>query len=140
MTDGIYQVRGLDLSNITFVEGDAGIIVIDPLISTETAAAALGLYRQHRGDRPVLAVIYTHSYVDHFGGVKGVTTQEDVDAGRVPVIAPVGFLEPVIAENVYAGVAMGRRAGYMYGAASPRGPRGGVGAGLVRPPRPAPSA
>ena len=80
---GIYQVRGFDLSNITFVEGDTGIIVIDPLISTETAAAALALYRTHRGgDRPVVAVIYTHSHVDHFGGVLGVTTQADVDAGR----------------------------------------------------------
>ena len=130
VTDGIYQVRGLDLSNISFIEGDTGVIVIDPLISTETAAAALGLYRKHRGDRPVVGVIYTHSHVDHFGGVKGVTTQEEVDAGRVPIIAPEGFLEPAIAENVYAGTAMARRAGYMYGAALPRGPRGGVGAGL----------
>ena len=75
-------MRGLDLSNITFVEGDTGVIVIDPLISTETAAAALALYRAHRGDRPVVGVIYTHSHVDHFGGVLGVTTQADVDAGR----------------------------------------------------------
>ena len=81
VVEGIYQVRGFDLSNITFVEGDTGVIVIDPLISTETAAAALALYREHRGDRPVVAVIYTHSHVDHFGGVKGVVTQEDVDAG-----------------------------------------------------------
>jgi alkyl sulfatase BDS1-like metallo-beta-lactamase superfamily hydrolase len=130
VTDGIYQVRGFDLSNVTFVEGATGIMVIDPLISTETAAAALALYRSHRGDRPVTAIIYTHSHVDHFGGVKGVTTQEDVDAGRVQVIAPVGFLEPAIAENLYAGTAMGRRAGYMYGAALPRSPRGGLGAGL----------
>ena len=82
VVEGIYQVRGLDLSNVTFVEGERGVIVIDPLISVETAAAALGLYREHRGDRPVTAVIYTHSHVDHFGGVKGVTTQDDVDAGR----------------------------------------------------------
>ncbi len=80
---GIYQVRGLDLSNISFIEGDTGVIVIDPLISTETAAAALALYRAHRGARPVVAVIYTHSHVDHFGGVLGVTTQADVDAGKV---------------------------------------------------------
>jgi alkyl sulfatase BDS1-like metallo-beta-lactamase superfamily hydrolase len=130
VTTGIYQVRGLDLSNVTFVEGDRGVIVIDPLISTETAAAALDLYRRHRGDRPVTAVIYTHSHVDHFGGVKGVTSQADVDAGRVPVIAPEGFLEHAIAENVYAGIAMARRAGYMFGAALERGPRGSVGAGL----------
>jgi alkyl sulfatase BDS1-like metallo-beta-lactamase superfamily hydrolase len=127
---GIYQVRGLDLSNVTFVEGDTGVLVIDPLISTETAAAALALYRRHRGERPVVAVIYTHSHVDHFGGVKGVTTQEDVDAGRCVVIAPDGFLEHAVSENVYAGAAMSRRAGYMYGASVPRGPEGQVGAGL----------
>jgi alkyl sulfatase BDS1-like metallo-beta-lactamase superfamily hydrolase len=127
---GIYQVRGMDLSNVSFVEGETGVIVIDPLISTETAAAALALYRTHRGDRPVTGVIYSHCHVDHFGGVKGVTTQEDVDAGRVPVLAPEGFVEHAVAENVYAGTAMGRRAGYMYGAALARGPQGGVGAGL----------
>jgi alkyl sulfatase BDS1-like metallo-beta-lactamase superfamily hydrolase len=130
VVEGIYQVRGLDLSNVTFVEGDTGVIVIDPLISKETAAAALGLYREHRGARPVTAVIYTHSHLDHFGGVKGVTTQEDVDAGRVAVLAPEGFVGHAVAENVYAGTAMGRRAGYMYGAALQRGPRGQVGAGL----------
>jgi alkyl sulfatase BDS1-like metallo-beta-lactamase superfamily hydrolase len=129
VVEGIYQVRNFDLSNITFVEGDTGVIVIDPLISTETAAAALALYREHRGERPVVAVIYTHSHIDHFGGVKGVVTQEEVDAG-VPVIAPAGFLEHAISENVYAGTAMGRRAAYMYGAALPRSERGGVGAGL----------
>jgi len=111
VTEGIYQVRGLDLSNVSFVEGDTGVIVIDPLISVETAAAALGLYRAHRGDRPVTGVIYTHSHADHWGGVKGVTSQEEVDAG-VPVIAPEGFLEPAISENVYAGTAMTRRAFY----------------------------
>jgi alkyl sulfatase BDS1-like metallo-beta-lactamase superfamily hydrolase len=127
---GIYQVRGFDLSNITFVEGDTGVIVIDPLISSETAAAALALYREHRGERPVVAVIYTHSHADHFAGVFGVTSQEEVDAGAVQVIAPEGFVEHAVAENVYAGTAMGRRAGYMYGAALPRGPRGQVGTGL----------
>lgn len=130
VVEGIYQVRGLDLSNITFVEGDTGVIVIDPLISTETAAAALGLYREHRGDRPVVAVIYTHSHVDHFGGVFGVATQDDVDAGKIAVIAPEGFVGHAVSENVYAGTAMSRRAGYMYGAALVRGPRGQVGAGL----------
>jgi alkyl sulfatase BDS1-like metallo-beta-lactamase superfamily hydrolase len=127
---GIYQVRGFDLSNITFVEGKTGVLVIDPLISTETAAAALALYRQHRGDRPVTGVIYTHSHIDHFGGVKGVTSQADVDSGRCVVIAPDGFLEHAIEENVYAGTAMARRAGYMYGAVLARGPEGQVGAGL----------
>jgi len=130
VTDGIYQARGYDLSNVTFVEGDTGVIVIDPLLSVETAAAALALYREHRGDRPVTAVIYTHSHADHFGGVKGVTTQADVDAGLVPVIAPEGFLEHAVSENVAAGTAMTRRAGYMYGAALARGPRGSVGTGL----------
>ena len=127
---GIYQVRGLDLSNVTFVEGDTGVIVIDPLISTETAAAALALYRAHRGNRPVTAVIYTHSHVDHFGGVLGVTTQADVDSGSVVVIAPDGFVEHAVQENVYAGTAMTRRASYMYGTVLARGPRGQVGCGL----------
>ncbi|OWY80912.1 alkyl sulfatase dimerization domain-containing protein [Rhodococcus sp. BUPNP1] len=130
VTERIYQVRGLDLSNMTLVEGDTGVIVIDPLISAETAAAGLALYQAHRGDRPVTAVIYTHSHIDHFGGVKGVTMVEDVAAGRCPVLAPAGFVEHAVAENVYAGTAMGRRAAYMYGAALPRGPRGAVGAGL----------
>lgn len=130
VVEGIYQVRGLDLSNITFVEGDTGVIVIDPLISTETAAAALGLYRHHRGDRRVVAVIYTHSHVDHFGGVFGVATQAEVDAGRIQIIAPEGLVEHAVAENVYAGTAMSRRAGYMYGAVLERGPQASVGAGL----------
>ncbi|MGW3341140.1 alkyl/aryl-sulfatase [Streptomyces sp. NPDC001009] len=129
VTEGVYQVRGFDLSNMTIVEGDRGVLVIDPLISTETAAAALALYRRHRGDRPVTGVLYTHSHVDHFGGVRGVLSDEDVAAG-VPVIAPEGFLEHAVSENVYAGTAMGRRAAYMYGAALPTGERGQIGAGL----------
>jgi alkyl sulfatase BDS1-like metallo-beta-lactamase superfamily hydrolase len=127
---GIYQVRGLDLSNISFIEGDNGLIVIDPLVSTEVAAEALQLYRTHRGDRPVVAVIYTHSHVDHFGGVLGVTSQADVDAGKVAVLAPEGFTEHVVQENVYAGPAMARRATYMYGALLPVGPQAQVGCGL----------
>ncbi|MFF2393343.1 alkyl/aryl-sulfatase [Nocardia sp. NPDC058114] len=130
VTDGIFQIRGFDLSNMTLVEGDAGVIVIDPLISEETAAAGLALYREHRGDRPVTGVIYSHSHIDHFGGVKGVTTEEEVAAGHCPIIAPVGFTEHAVEENVYAGTAMARRAAYMYGAALPRGPKGSVGAGL----------
>ncbi|HEY5979803.1 MAG TPA: alkyl sulfatase dimerization domain-containing protein [Microlunatus sp.] len=130
VTDGIYQIRGYDLSNISFVEGETGVIVIDPLLSAETAAAALALYREHRGDRRVVAVIHTHSHADHFGGVKGVVTQQEVDAGRVQIIAPEGFVEHAISENVYAGTAMNRRAAYMYGASLARGPEGGVGAGL----------
>ena len=127
---GVYQVRGMDLSNISFIEGDTGVVVIDPLISIETAAAALALYRRHRGDRPVVGVIYTHSHVDHFGGVKGVTTQADVDAGRCAIIAPEHLVQHAVDENVYAGTAMGRRAGYMYGAALERDPAGQIGAGL----------
>jgi len=128
---GIYQVRGFDLSNITFVEGDTGVIVIDPLVSTEVAAAALDLYRTHRGgDRPIVAVIYTHSHVDHFGGVLGVTSQADVDSGAVAVLAPEGFVEHAVQENVYAGPAMTRRATYMYGTLLARGPQDQVGCGL----------
>ncbi|MEV6275860.1 alkyl sulfatase dimerization domain-containing protein [Nocardia sp. NPDC051832] len=130
VTPGIYQIRGLDLSNMTLVEGDTGVVVIDPLISAETAAAGLALYRAHRGDRPVTGLIYTHSHVDHFGGAMGVTTTEEVEAGRCPVLAPAGFLEHAVAENIYAGTAMTRRAAYMYGAVLPRGPLGQVGAGL----------
>ncbi|MEU8820369.1 alkyl sulfatase dimerization domain-containing protein [Actinoplanes sp. NPDC048796] len=124
VTDGIYQVRGLDLSNMTLVEGDTGVIVIDPLISAETAAAGLRLYREHRGDRPVTGVVYTHSHVDHFGGVRGV-----VD-GDVPILAPQGFLEAAVAENVYAGTAMLRRGMYHAGSPLPRDPRGLIGTGL----------
>lgn len=130
VTEGIYQVRGLDLSNMTLVEGDAGVIVIDPLISVETAVAALALYREHRGDRPVTALIYTHSHIDHFGGARGVVDAEDVAAGRVPVLAPEGFLEHAVSENVYAGTAMARRASYMFGALLDKGPVGQLTAGL----------
>lgn len=130
VVEGIYQVRGFDISNITFIEGTEGVIVIDPLVCVETAAAGLALYRKHRGDRRVTGIIYTHSHIDHFGGVKGVTTQDDVDAGLVPVVAPEGFVEHAVSENVYAGTAMARRAGYMYGAALERSPHGQVGAGL----------
>jgi alkyl sulfatase BDS1-like metallo-beta-lactamase superfamily hydrolase len=127
---GIYQVRGYDISNMTLVEGRTGVIVIDPLISTECAAAALSLYRAHRGEREVSAVIYTHSHVDHFGGVKGVVGEDAVRAGDVPIWAPAGFLEHAVSENVLAGAAMARRAGYMFAPALARGPRGQVDAGI----------
>ncbi|HPA37881.1 MAG TPA: alkyl sulfatase dimerization domain-containing protein [Phenylobacterium sp.] len=129
VTEGIYQVRGFDLSNITFVEGNEGFIVVDPLTSAEPAAAALALMRKHRGDKPVSAVIYTHSHVDHYGGVKGVLTDADIAAGA-RIIAPEGFLAEAVSENVLAGNAMGRRATYMYGALLHRGPRGHVDSGL----------
>lgn len=128
--DRIYQVRGLDLSNITIVEGDAGVILIDPLISSETARAALGLYREHRGNRPVAAVIYTHSHIDHWGGVKGVVDEADVRAGKIRILAPERFFEAAVSENVTAGVAMGRRSDYWYGQVLPRGARGQVDAGI----------
>ncbi|MFE6858241.1 alkyl/aryl-sulfatase [Nocardia sp. NPDC057668] len=127
VAEGIYQVRNLDLSNMTIVEGDTGVIVIDPLISAETAAAALGLYRAHRGDRPVTGLIYTHSHGDHFGGARGVVPHGHAP---VPIIAPSGFLEHAVSENVYAGTAMSRRAAYMYGANLPKAPDAQIGCGL----------
>lgn len=127
VTSGIYQVRGLDLSNMTIVEGDSGVIVIDPLISAETAASALALYREHRGDRPVTGMIYTHSHGDHFGGSKGILPD---GAAEVPILAPEGFMGHAVSENVYAGVAMNRRAAYMYGAVLDKSPTGQVSTGL----------
>ncbi|MQG95598.1 alkyl/aryl-sulfatase [Pseudomonas sp. MN1F] len=130
VTDGIYQVRGLDLANMTLIEGEHGLIVMDPLLSVETARAGLAMYFRHRPQRPVVAVIYTHPHVDHFGGVRGVIDEAEVKAGKVQVIAPQGFFEHAVSENVLAGPAMKRRAQYMYGAPLPRGPRGQVDAGL----------
>ena len=130
VTDRIYQIRGFDISNMTIIEGDRGLIVIDPLISTEVARAGLDLYIAHRGSRPVTAVIYTHSHVDHFGGVRGVVDEADVKAGAVEIIAPAGFMEEIVSENVLAGTPMVRRAQFQFGATLPRGPRGQVDAGL----------
>lgn len=130
VTDRIYQVRGADASNITFIEGDTGLIVVDPLISTETARAALNLYYQNRPQKPVVAVIHTHSHVDHYGGVKGVVSEDDVKAGKVKIIAPQGFLKAALDENVMVGTAMSRRAGYMYGVFLPPEPKGKVTMGL----------
>lgn len=117
VVQGVYQVRGMDISNMTIVETlKDTIIVIDPLVSMECAEAALALYRKHRGgNKQVCSVIYSHSHIDHFGGVMGVVSEQDVKEGKVSIIAPIGFMEHAIAENVYAGPAMGRRAGYMYG-------------------------
>jgi alkyl sulfatase BDS1-like metallo-beta-lactamase superfamily hydrolase len=130
LAPGFYQLRGFDLSNMHVVEGDEGVVVIDPLISAETAAAALALYREHRGPRPVTGLVYTHSHVDHFGGARGVVSPEEVETSGIPVLAPIGFLHHAVSENVFAGTAMGRRAGYMYGALLERGPAGQVGSGL----------
>jgi alkyl sulfatase BDS1-like metallo-beta-lactamase superfamily hydrolase len=128
--DRIYQVRGYDLSNITFVRGDTGWIVFDPLISEETAKAAYDLVTQHLGQRPVVAVVYSHSHIDHYGGVKGVASEADVKSGKIAILAPEHFAEHAISENVIAGNAMGRRAIYMYGALLPRNAQGGVNGGL----------
>ncbi|MEU3072985.1 alkyl/aryl-sulfatase [Streptomyces laurentii] len=128
VTEGVYQVRGLDVSNMTLVEGDRGVVVIDPLVSVETAAAALALYRAHRGERPVTGLVYTHSHGDHFGGARGVLPHGA--EGGVPVLAPAGFLEHAISENVYAGNAMVRRGLFMYGGMPP-GPDGAIGFGLA---------
>ncbi len=130
VTDRLYQVRNADLSNMTIYEGDTGIIVADPLISAETARAALELYFANRPRKPVLAVIYSHSHVDHYGGVRGVVDEKDVKAGKVRIIAPQGFMDAAVSENVYAGTAMSRRAAYMYGNLLPPSPTGHVGAGL----------
>ena len=130
VTDGIYQVRGYDLSNITFIKGDTGWIVFDPLISKETAKAALDFINKELGERPVTGVFYSHSHIDHFGGVRGIVDEKDVIAGKVPIVASLGFTEHAVSENVIAGNAMGRRAVYMYGAMLPRNEKGGVNGGL----------
>lgn len=130
VTDGIYQVRGIDLANMTIVEGDEGIIVIDPLSFVETATVGIRLYRTHRGDRPIRAVIFTHSHVDHYNGARGVISEDELAAG-VPVIAPEGFLAEAVSENVYDGNAMTRRAIYQYGTALRSGTQGQIDAGLA---------
>ena len=126
----IFQVRGYDLSNISFVQGETGWIVFDPLISEETAKAAYELVIKHLGKKPVVAVVYSHSHVDHYGGVRGIVDEKDVRAGKVQIIAPEHFTEHSISENVIAGNVMSRRAIYMYGAMLPRNAQGGVNGGL----------
>ncbi|GGC59847.1 alkyl/aryl-sulfatase [Chelatococcus reniformis] len=126
----IYQVRGFDIANMTIVEGDTGLIVIDTLTTAETARAALELYRAHRGPRPVKAVIYTHTHSDHWGGVKGVVDEAAVASGAVAVIAPDGFMEHAVSENVIAGNAMLRRAHYQFGMFLDVGVEGQVDAAL----------
>lgn len=128
--EGLWQARGYDLSNITFIAGEEGWIIVDPLTTASTARACLVLANSELGERPVTAVIYTHSHVDHFGGVHGVTNSEDVAAGKVRVIAPDGFMEEAVAENVIAGPAMSRRAAYQFGPLLAPGERGHVDCGL----------
>jgi len=122
----IYQVRGFDLANMTIIKGETGWILFDVLTCKETARAALELVNQQLGERPVVAVVYSHSHVDHFGGVRGVVAEEDVRSGRVQILAPVGFMQHAIAENVYTGTAMNRRAFFQYGLLLPRSPFGHV--------------
>jgi alkyl sulfatase BDS1-like metallo-beta-lactamase superfamily hydrolase len=130
VTDRMYQVRNHDISNLTIVEGDTGLILFDPLISAECSKAALELYFEHRPKKDVVAVLYSHSHVDHYGGVKGVISEADVAAGKVRVIAPEGFLEAAVSENVMAGNVMTRRALYQYGSLVPFDEKGNVGLGL----------
>lgn len=130
VTDRMYQVRSQDISNITFIEGDTGIIVIDPLVTPNAAKASLDLYFKHRPQKPIVAVIYTHSHTDHYGGVKGLVSEADVKAGKVQIIAPEGFMEEAISENVLAGNIMSRRALYSYGLLLPHNAQGNIGNGL----------
>jgi alkyl sulfatase BDS1-like metallo-beta-lactamase superfamily hydrolase len=131
---GVHQVRSYDFSNMTLIEGKTGWILVDPLTANETAAAALALARRHLGDRPVSAIIFTHSHVDHFGGVDGILPAHPADAARIPIVAPQGFMEEATSENTLAGVAMGRRAAFMYGTSLPRSPTGHVDTGLGKGP------
>lgn len=130
VAENIYQVRGYDVSNLSVIEGETGYIVVDPLITEEVAAAAMQLVYAHLPKKPVVAVIYSHSHADHFGGVKGVVSEEDVTTGKTRIIASSGFMEHAVSENVLAGNVMTRRAAYMFGSLLPKDPKGGVGVGL----------
>lgn len=128
VVDCIYQIRGFDISNMTFIEGETGVIIIDCLTSAECAKAALDLYHKNRGNRRVVGMIYTHTHADHFGGAEGVMSQNE--AHKMPIIAPQGFLEHAVSENIFAGTAMARRAGYMYGYELAKSPDGQISCGL----------
>ena len=134
VTDDIYQVRGYDISNMSIIETPNGRIIVDPLTAKETASAAMALVNRALGARPIVAIIFTHSHVDHFGGVRAVVDPEDVRSGKVRVIAPAGFMKEALSENVLAGAVMGRRAQYMYGSNLPRGARSHVDTGLGKGP------
>lgn len=136
VSERIYQVRGFDVSTVSFIDAGTGWIVVDPLTTAEVAKAAMDLVTEHLGAKPVLAVIYSHSHADHYGGVGGITSVAEVEAGKVKVIAPEGFLEHAVSENIIAGPAMSRRARYQFGLTLPRGPEGemtsGLGPGISR--------
>ena len=134
IADGIYQVRGYDVSVMSLIKGDTGWIIVDPMTSVESAKAGMALVNRTLGDFPVKAVIYSHPHADHYQGVKGVTTQEAVDSGNVQIIAPDHFMEHALSENVYAGNAMFRRAVYQYGIQLPKDAKGNVDIGIGKKP------
>lgn len=134
VTDGIYQLRGYDLANLTIIESKNGWILVDPLTSKETAANAIAFARKHLGEKPIVAVIFTHSHIDHFGGILGVINAVEVKDKNIRIIAPQGFMEAATSENLTAGIAMGRRSMYMYGQRLARSERGHVGSGLGKSP------
>src|ERR1700742_539466 len=127
---GVYQIRGLDIANMTLIEGDRGVIVVDTLTSIEGARAAMELYFQHRGKKPVAAVIFTHTHTDHWGGARGVLDDETLAKGSVPIIAANLFMEHAVSANIIAGPAMLRRAQYQFGPLLAKGERGQVDCGL----------
>ena len=130
VTDGIYQVRGYDMTNITFIEGKTGWIVFDPLMSTECSKAAMQLVDKELGRKPIKGIVMSHPHVDHYGGIKGIVSAEEVKRDKIPIIVPQGFEEHAVSENVYAGNAMGRRAGYQYGTILDKGPKGSMAMGI----------
>ncbi len=130
VTEGLYQLRGHDLANMSIIQGKTGWIIVDPLTSRETSARAMELARKHLGGQPVTAIIFTHCHIDHFGGVFGVISEEEAKKNKVRIIAPKGFMEEATSENIIAGMAMGRRSTFMYGKNLARSPRGHVGSGL----------
>jgi alkyl sulfatase BDS1-like metallo-beta-lactamase superfamily hydrolase len=130
VSDGIYQLRGHDLSNMTLIEGDTGWIIVDPLSSEETAQRALALARKEMGERAITGIIFTHSHVDHFGGILGIISAEQAATDKIPIIAPEGFMAEATSENVIAGVTMGRRTGFAYGKWLGINDRGHIGSGL----------
>ncbi len=130
VTDGIWQLRGFDISNMTLIEGKTGFIVVDPLTARESAAAALAFARKHLGDKPVSGIVFTHSHVDHFGGALGVASAQEVAQRSIPVVAPAGFIEEATSENVLVGTAMARRSMYQFGKNLERSPKGNVDTGL----------
>lgn len=130
VTDGVYQLRGFDIANMTLIEGKTGFILVDPLTATESAAFALAFARQHLGDKPVSALIFTHAHADHFGGALGVISSEEVRQRQVPVVAPIGFMAEATSENIMVGNAMARRSMYQFGKNLPRSVTGNIDTGL----------